>query len=135
MSSRTILVWFRNDLRIHDNEILVRALERGNKIVPVYCFDPRHFEITGFGSRKTGVIRASFIRQNLIDLKQTFKNFGGDLMIKQGEPEEILPGLCKQYEVDEVYHHREVAFEETQVSNLVEAALWKQQINLRHFIG
>lgn len=135
MGSRTILVWFRNDLRIHDNEILIRALERGSKIVPVYFFDPRHFEITEFGFRKTGVFRASFIRQNLIDLKQTFKRFGGDLLVLQGKPEELLPQLCQTYQADEVFHHREVAFEETQVSNRVEAALWKQQINLRHYIG
>ena len=135
MGSRTILVWFRNDLRIHDNEILVRALEHGNKIVPVYCLDPRQFEMTEFGFRKTGIFRASFIRQNLLDLKQTFKKFGGDLLVLQGKPEDILPQLCQTYQADEVFHHREVAFEETQVSNLVEAALWKQQINLRHFIG
>src|SRR5690606_32024728 len=48
---------------------------------------------------------------------------------------EILPEICKKYKVDEVYHHREVASEETAISSNVEDELWKMQINLKHFIG
>lgn len=135
MSKRTILVWFRNDLRLHDNEVLVRALENGNQIVPVYCFDPRSYAVTALGTKKTGVVRASFILDNVIALRDAFRQFGGDLHIAHGQPEDILPDLCREYGVDEVYHHREVAWEETQVSEQVETALWKQQINLKHFIG
>src|SRR5690606_90945 len=135
MSSKTILVWFRNDLRLHDNEILVRALENGNQIVPVYCFDPRSFVTTDLGTKKTGAIRASFILQNVIELRSSFRQYGGDLHIALGMPEDVLPELCREYRIDEVYHHREVACEETQVSERVEAAPWKQQINLKHFIG
>ncbi len=135
MSERTILVWFRNDLRTHDHEVLVRALDNGNKILPVYCFDPAQYEITQYGHRKTGALRASFILKNVAALKKIFQAVGGDLLVQIGTPEEILPILCQRYQVDEVYHHREVAFEETQSSSLVESALWKQQINLRHFIG
>src|SRR5690606_18901824 len=39
------------------------------------------------------------------------------------------------YEVDGVYHHREVASRETEISDKVETALWRLQINLKHFIG
>ncbi len=135
MDKKTILVWFRNDLRIHDNEILLRAAERNQRIVPVYCFDPRYFVDTGWGTKKTGVLRAAFLRENVAALQQDLRALGGDLIITQGYPEEILPQIAEQYDVDEVYHHREVADEETKVSALVEAALWKMQINLRHFIG
>lgn len=135
MERRTILVWFRNDLRVHDNEILLRAVERSHRIVPVFCFDPRYFGITRFGTRKTGVLRAAFLIENVNALKKALQERGGDLIVAHGYPEEILPEIAQQYQVDEVYHHREVAHEETQISALVEAALWKLQINLRHFIG
>lgn len=135
MSGRIILVWFRNDLRTHDNEVLVRALEQGNQIIPVYCFDPRHYECHSEGIRKTGVLRTEFTRRNVQALRDTFRQAGGDLFVAQGIPAKILPELCERWKVDEVYHHREVAFEETEVSEKVEAALWKLQINLRHFIG
>ncbi|WP_262245571.1 DASH family cryptochrome [Parapedobacter soli] len=135
MEKKTILVWFRNDLRIHDNEILLRAVERSQTIVPVYCFDPRYFTDTDLGTKKTGVLRAAFLRESVAALRQDLKELGGDLIIAQGYPEIILPQITEKYGVDEVYHHREVAFEETRISGLVEAALWKMQINLRHFIG
>ena len=135
MDERTILVWFRNDLRIHDNEILLRAVERSHRIVPVYCFDPRHFARTKYGTRKTGVFRATFLLENVLALRQSLQQLGGNLIVAYGYPEELLPQIAEKYQVDEVYHHREVAYEETRISGLVEEALWKMQINLRHFIG
>jgi deoxyribodipyrimidine photo-lyase len=135
MSGKTILVWFRKDLRIHDNEILTESLRKGNKIIPVYCFDPRHFELTSFKTSKTGAIRAKFLLESVSDLRKSFQDAGGDLIIRFGKPEEVLPELVSKYSVNEVYHHREVASEETGVSALVEDALWKLKINLKHFIG
>jgi deoxyribodipyrimidine photo-lyase len=135
MSGKTILVWFRKDLRIHDNEILTEAVRKGNNIIPVYCFDPRHFDLTDFDTLKTGVIRAQFLLESVADLRKSFQNLGGDLVIRVGRPENILPELVSKYQVHEVYHHREVASEETGISAIVEDALWKLKINLKHFIG
>lgn len=49
-----VLVWFRSDLRVHDNPALTHALEEAGTVVPVYCFDPRQFGKTSFGFEKTG---------------------------------------------------------------------------------
>jgi len=135
MSGKTILVWFRNDLRIHDNEILLEAVRRAEQIVPVYCFDPRYFELTQYGTRKTGALRAKFLLESVNALRESLKQLGGDLIVKFGKPEDILPEICSEYSVSEVYHHREVALMETDISAIVEEALWKKQINLKHFIG
>ncbi len=135
MNKRTVLIWFRNDLRIQDNEMLSRASERGETIVPVYCFDPRYYEKGIHGIRKTGINRARFINESVLKLRDYFKSMNGNLIIKYGLPEEILPALVNQYQIDEVYHHREVAQEETDISSSVEDALWRMKINLRHFIG
>ncbi|WP_304063935.1 DASH family cryptochrome [Pedobacter glucosidilyticus] len=135
MSSKTILVWFRNDLRIHDNEILLEATLKGAKIVPVYIFDTRYYTQSVYQTQKTGVFRAQFTIESVTDLRLSLQKLGGDLLVYTGIPEEILPEVVKKYQVDEVYHHREVASEETKISSLVEDALWKSQINLKHFIG
>jgi deoxyribodipyrimidine photo-lyase len=115
MSGKTILVWFRKDLRIHDNEILTEAVRKGGSIIPVYCFDPRQFELTSFNTSKTGLIRAKFLLESVADLRNSFRAAGGDLIIRIGKPESILPELVAKYKVHEVYHHREVASEETGV--------------------
>lgn len=135
MSGKTILVWFRNDLRIHDNEILLEAVKRSEQIVPVYCFDPRYFEVSRYGTKKTGALRASFLLESVLSLRESLKQLGGELVIKTGKPEELLPEICSTYDVSEVYHHREVAAMETDISAIVEEALWKKRINLKHFIG
>ena len=135
MNKRTILAWFRNDLRIRDNEMLFRIVERGDTILPVYCFDPRYFSITSYDTKKTGIARAKFILECVADLQARVRELGGELIVRYGYPEEILPELAEKYEVDEVFHHREVADEETRISAEVEAALWELKLNLRHFIG
>ncbi|MGZ3752976.1 MAG: DASH family cryptochrome [Mucilaginibacter sp.] len=135
MSEKTILVWFRNDLRVHDNEILFEAIRKADNVLPVYIFDPFYFKTTALGLSKTGNIRARFLLESVADLRHNLQKLGGELIVRTGNPAEIIPLLAQQYQVCEVYHHREVAFEETEISEEVEAALWKIRLNLKHFIG
>ncbi|WP_374951220.1 DASH family cryptochrome [Mucilaginibacter sp.] len=135
MSDKTILVWFRNDLRIHDNEILSEAVRKADKVLPVFIFDPFYFRTSASGALKTGSFRARFLLESVADLRLNLQAFGADLLIRTGDPAELLPLLAEQYQVSEVYHHREVAPDETGISENVEAALWKMKLNLKHFIG
>ncbi len=135
MTKKVILVWFRNDLRILDNEILFEAVERGDIVIPVYFFDPRYFDSNRFGFRNTGILRTNFLLETVEHLKKSLQELGADLLVFHGQPEEIIGTLCAKYDVTEVYHHREVAHRETKISERVEAVLWKEKINLKHFIG
>lgn len=133
--SKKILVWFRNDLRLHDNEMLVEAVAKADCILPVYFFDPRQFKKTPFFTLKTGVHRTRFLLESVAALRDSFREAGGDLLILTGQPEDLLPELVAKYDISEVYHHREVASEETDISTHVEDELWKLKVNLKHFIG
>jgi len=135
MSERTILVWFRNDLRIHDNEILLEAVRKADKVLPVYCFDPYYFNQNLSGNHKTGNIRTRFLIESVANLRKNLQQLGAELIVRIGRPAEIIPQLASEYQVNEVYHHREVAYEETEISEQVETALWKIKLNLKHFIG
>lgn len=51
----TSVVWFRNDLRVADNEALLRAWQSSSVVLPVYVLDPRLFGSTHvFKFPKTG---------------------------------------------------------------------------------
>src|SRR5215217_9362920 len=126
MKSKKILVWFRNDLRLHDNEMLVEAIAKSDSILPVYFFDSRYFEDTRFETAKTGASRAQFLIESVVAIRKAFQAFGGDILLVQGKPEDNIPELAERFEISEVYHHREVGPEETTVSTFVEDALWKQ---------
>lgn len=135
MRSKKILVWFRNDLRLHDNEMLVEAIAKSDSILPVYFFDPRYFDRTLFKTSKTGLNRTLFLLESVSALRMAFQQKGGDILIVHGKPEEEILDLVERFEISEVYHHREVGPEETGISASVEDVLWKQKVNLRHFIG
>ncbi|WP_410220196.1 DASH family cryptochrome [Pedobacter sp.] len=132
---KRILVWFRNDLRLHDNEMLTEAIAKSDEILPVYFFDPRHFEKTAYFTHKTGLIRTRFLVESVNSLRDSFTKLNGNILVLRGKPEELLPELALKYDITEVYHHREVASEETLLSSKVEDLLWKQKLNLKHFIG
>ena len=135
MKSKKILVWFRNDLRLHDNEMLVEAIAKSDSILPVYFFDPRYAEEAMGGGAKTGEIRSRFLVESVAALRNALIAIGGNLLVFSGKPEDHIPALVEQYEIAEVYHHREVATEETTISSNVEDLLWKLRVNLKHFIG
>jgi deoxyribodipyrimidine photo-lyase len=135
MKSKKILVWFRNDLRLHDNEMLVEAIAKSDSILPVYFFDPAYFEESEEGVKKSSDSRIRFLIESVSALRKSLLAKGGNLLVVTGKPEDHMAALVEQYEIAEVYHHREVATEETTVSSNVEDLLWKLKVNLKHFIG
>jgi len=127
---RSTIVWFRNDLRLHDNICLHNALKSANKVYPVYCFDPRHYEETSLGLPKTGAFRAKFILESVANLRQNLRDLGADLIIRQGHPENIIPSLAKELNAHIVYASKEVTTEEVEVENQLEKKLHTLGITL-----
>lgn len=109
-----ILFWFRNDLRLHDNEALVKAIEKGN-LIPVYIFDERQFKNTRLGFKRTGILRTKFLIEAIENLKANLKNLGSDLIVKVGIPESILAEMAEEFQVSHVFASKEVTQEETSI--------------------
>ncbi|MBI3232884.1 MAG: DASH family cryptochrome [Bacteroidetes bacterium] len=124
------IVWFKTDLRLHDNETLVQAISNNDEIIPVYCIDDAHFKTTEFGFKKTGNHRAQFILESLQDLDQNLRELGSGLIVVKGKPEIKLLELVNNYQVQKVYAKKEVAYEELQTQELVEQELWKVNCQL-----
>ena len=70
----TVLFWFRNDLRVHDNPSLYQAVQAARQAgVPLwlcYVHDPAQQAPTRWGFVRQGVHRRVFLRQTLDDLQQ-----------------------------------------------------------------
>ena len=96
MKQKRVIVWFRQDLRLHDNEALAHAISNAEEILPVFIFDPRVFEgTTRFGFHKTGPHRAKFIIESVRDLRQSLRSLGSDLYVRVGKPEDELVHLAR----------------------------------------
>ncbi len=117
-----IIYWFRNDLRLDDNEAFWAAAGDASQLLPVYVFDPRRFRLRDLGFRKTGLNRAYHIREAVHNLQQRLQEKHGNLIIRVGEPEKIIADLAKLHEASEVRASKEITLEETNV----EASLSKR---------
>ncbi|MFM7401792.1 MAG: deoxyribodipyrimidine photo-lyase [Bacteroidota bacterium] len=133
---RRAIVWFRSDLRLHDNEALTSALRMAEEVIPVFVFDDRIFKgKTRFGFPKTGIFRTKFILECVADLRNNLKNAGSDLVVRSGYPETILPELARDFKASWVICNRERMREEVTVQDGLEQKLWAQGVELIYTRG
>ncbi|MFN8353386.1 MAG: DASH family cryptochrome [Spirosomataceae bacterium] len=128
-----ILVWFRNDLRVHDHEALFKASQQTTQVVPLYIFDPRWFRSLELGFPKTGLLRTQLLLQSVADLRQRLQQMGSELLIRVGKPEDIIPNLAQHLQAQAVFTSEEVTSEEVNVDSLVETRLQQQGISMQFF--
>lgn len=128
-----IIYWFRNDLRLHDNEAFLAATQIAREVVPVYVFDPRQFEKTKFGFRRAGALRAQFLLESVLDLRNRLREKGGDLLIRVGKPEEIVAELAEQYGAQYIYTSKEIAPDETSVETSLSKKLKVVNVDIKLF--
>ncbi|BAQ62210.1 cryptochrome [Geminocystis sp. NIES-3708] len=125
-----ILIWFRNDLRIHDQAILIHGIEHNPEIIiPIYCFDERQFSTTSFGFPKTGKFRAKFLIEAVTDLRKSLQKIGNNLIIRKGIPENIIPQIAIENKIDLVCFSAEATAEEIKVEKKLSKKL--SQVNIR----
>ncbi|NJK37618.1 MAG: deoxyribodipyrimidine photo-lyase [Oscillatoriales cyanobacterium SM2_3_0] len=94
--NRTI-VWFRRDLRIFDHAPLYRAAQRG-EVVPVFIFDSALLH-----HPETGSARVAFMLECLRSLDQDLQERGGRLILRTGNPVEVLPQLLRETAAEGIY--------------------------------
>lgn len=119
----TALVWFRADLRTHDNPTLTDAVESSDDVLPVYVFDPNWFSEGMFGMNMMSGYRAKFLWESVKDLRQSMQSLGGDLIVRSGDAETVIPNLCRQYDVDTVYAQTKPATQEIKKERKVRESL------------
>ncbi|MEM9483939.1 MAG: FAD-binding domain-containing protein [Cyanobacteria bacterium P01_F01_bin.116] len=98
MVGRT-LVWFRRDLRVYDHEPLYRAARRG-AVIPVFVFDRALLQ-----HPETGSARVAFMVDCLRHLDRDLRHLGGRLILRSGDPVEVLPALVKATAADGIYSY------------------------------
>lgn len=133
---RRAIVWFRQDLRLHDNEAVSTALRMADEVIPVFVFDERIFQAqTRFGFPKTGKFRAKFILESVEDLRQNLRSLGSELLIRSGKPEIILSDFARELKASWVLCNRERTQEEVFVQDALEQKLWAIGLELLYVRG
>ncbi|MFC3880078.1 DASH family cryptochrome [Algoriphagus namhaensis] len=127
------VVWFRNDLRVRDNETLTRALAQSKEVIPVFCIDPRSFATTNLGFPKMGELRKKFLLESILNLKESLQNLNADLIILTGHPEEILTSFTEQHGAQAIFFSEEVTAEEVKIEHQLEKKAWSKGIATESF--
>lgn len=117
---KKVIVWFRNDLRIHDNEPLTKAISESDFVVPFFCFDKNDYGITSFGFPKTGSFRAQFQLESIADLKDSLLDLGSNLCIRLGDTASQIRELTKGDDEWLIYAEKGIHQEEIEIQKKVE---------------
>ena len=119
------IIWFRSDLRLHDNEAILEGRNHVKELIYVYVFDERVFKgNTKFGFRKTGKYRAQFIIDSVKNLRANLEEKGAKLIVRVGKPEQVIFELCQESKSSWVFCNRERTEEEISVQDALEQNLW-----------
>lgn len=94
----TCLLWFRQDLRLHDNPALIAAAKSGHKIIPVYILDDE-----SAGDWKMGGTSRWWLHHSLKSLDQSL---GNTLVLRAGKADKVIAQLAKDFDVQAVYWNR-----------------------------
>lgn len=92
------LVWFRRDLRAHDNAALHHALRAAEQVWCVFVFDT---EILGPLPRRDR--RVEFIHDSLVALDEQLVALGGRLLVRHGKAVDEVVRLAGELGVQAVY--------------------------------
>ena len=103
MNQKISLFWFRRDLRLEDNAGLLKALESGVPVLPIFIFDPNILSKL----EDTHDARVSFLHERLQHLKAQLEDLGSDLLVFYDKPLNVFKSLCLQYEVTGLFFNRD----------------------------
>ncbi len=97
---KTTIHWFRNDLRLADNPALMHAAER-SAVVPVFIWNPgEHAHWSPGGASRW------WLHQSLMALNESLEQIGSRLILRQGDPLDVLQELVNTAKADTVVWNR-----------------------------
>ncbi len=98
MSSNNISIhWFRQDLRLEDNQALFNACQQG-LVLPIYILDD-----VNSGMFRIGEASRVWLHNSLQSLN---KSLNGKLSVYIGNPLEVLLSLSQKYNISNIYWNR-----------------------------
>jgi len=125
---KTIIHWFRRDLRTADNTALSAASREGAHVIPVYVLSDWKS-----AHRWTGANRQQFLCGCLAVLSDNLKAIGGRLIIRQGEAVGELEMLAVESGAEAIFFNRDPDPFGRATEDLLEKMAARRGIRLRAF--
>ncbi len=88
-----VIMWFRHDLRLSDNEALAEASRQNGPVIPLYILDP-----PDYANRENAPGPASrwWLDKSLRSLAEDLEACGSRLLVRHGPAAKCLTALCQE---------------------------------------
>jgi len=96
------IVWFKRDLRLTDHQPLKTAIESGDRLLLLYCFDPALIRDPHYDTRHW-----RFVYESLQDMNARIKPLGHQVEMNHAPFRSLLTSLTEHYFVNAIYSHEE----------------------------
>ncbi len=103
MTSTPIVVWFRQDLRIHDQAALAAAADTGRPVAPLYVLDD-----VSPGPWRMGGASRWWLHGSLNSLASDLRRLGSPLVLRRGPAAEAVAAVAREIGAGAVYCTRHV---------------------------
>ncbi len=90
------IVWFRSDLRLHDNPAWSAATRDHDEVTALFVLDP-------IPLGHAGEARRALLYGHLAALDASLRRAGGRLRVAGGDPATVVPGIAAELGVDAVH--------------------------------
>ncbi|WP_299133723.1 DASH family cryptochrome [uncultured Tenacibaculum sp.] len=122
------LVWFRNDLRLHDNKVLDEAIKKKLPIIGIFLFNNESYLNKAFGYRKVGKFRLKFLAETVLCIQNKLKKYNIPLFIYNNSVKEVFFELNKHFEIVNLFFQKNWTQEELNEEEKVKIHLSKKTI-------
>src|SRR5664279_1559684 len=120
------ILWFRRDLRLHDNAGLYHALNGNYPVLPVFIFDKMILE--KLEEKKDN--RIEFIRDALVEMQSDLEKIHSSLEVLHATPEAAFKKLLQDYDVQAVFTNHDYEPYAIERDDLIKNLLDQKSIKL-----
>lgn len=124
--SQPIIVWFRQDLRLHDNMAVAACVEANAPMIALFIDDRQH-------ERQAGAVSLWWRDQSLQALADELQRRGSQLILREGDAASQLNQLIDETNPQAVFWNRQYDAESIARDTAIKADLQARQINVESF--
>jgi deoxyribodipyrimidine photo-lyase len=126
----TVILWFRQDLRLNDLPALQAASRDGQQVLPIYILDE-----DAPGEWSMGGASRWWLHHSLTALGADIRSLGGKLIFRRGNALSILREVCEANNAQTVYCSRRYEPWASQEEETLHGALGSDGIKFKRFPG
>lgn len=128
--SSSVIVWFRDDLRLNDNAALLAAIETGLPVLALYIWDE-----ASRGVRPMGRASKWWLHHSLASLTEALAARGISLVLFEGPASTLIGDLVARFQPSAIFWNRRYGKKERDIDSKIKADCLASGVDAKSFNG